>query len=372
MKTEGVSYSLPIEVLPDAYAYHQVITDNYERPVDYIYVDVNPAYARMIGLEKRELVGRRVTEVLSMLKDDEFDWVGVYGNVALTGEGIRFEHYFEPLNCWYEITVYSDQPGYFGTIYHEITEKKAAEDEISELISKLEAELGRNSFELESTRKELGVFTSSISQNLKPSLNSIIELCRVLRDEYAFMLDDRARDHIYNICQSAFSLSGLLEALSKFSMVNSCELNYEPVELSVMIRAYLKQLHDKEPHRKVELLVEPNQVVRGDTALLRMAIGEILENAWKFSSGKELAKIEFGFMEKDDQLVYYVRDNGIGFSPQDSDLLFTPFQSLHQESGLDGKGMGLNIASRIIARHGGEIWADGEPGEFAFIYFTLQ
>jgi PAS domain S-box-containing protein len=117
-------YRLLFENLPDAFAYHQLITDSDGSPEDFVFLDVNTAFMEMFGLAKERVMGKNITEVYSDIKESSFDWIGTFGKVALTGGNIRFEYYYEPLRRWYEITVYRDAPGYFAVIFRDITENK--------------------------------------------------------------------------------------------------------------------------------------------------------------------------------------------------------------------------------------------------------
>ncbi len=132
MARDNHKYSLPIEYLPEAFAYHQVITDDDGKPVDYIFLEVNPAFEEMTGLKRKEVVGKKVTEVLPGIEKGNFDWIGTYGQVAFSGKPARFESYSEPLGRWYEVSVYSDKPGFFGTIFYDITDTKKMEQELFE------------------------------------------------------------------------------------------------------------------------------------------------------------------------------------------------------------------------------------------------
>jgi light-regulated signal transduction histidine kinase (bacteriophytochrome) len=146
---------------------------------------------------------------------------------------------------------------------------------------------------------------------------------------------------------------------------------HEEVNLSGLARSYLEKLRYAEPNRQVETVITPDLVVRGDFKLLSIVLENLLENAWKFSVNAEKARIECGSILKDGRTVYFVKDNGAGFDQQHAAEIFDPFKKLHNEVDYPGIGIGLNIAYRIIIRHGGEIWAEGETGKGACFYFTL-
>ena len=141
MTSEQHKFRMLVEHLPDAFAYHRIITDDDGKPVDYVFIDVNPAFEKMTGLEKNQIIGKNVTEVLPSIKANEFDWIGTYGRVALSGESIRFEQYAESLSRWYEITAYSDEVGCFACVFRDITKSKQAEQKTREAHNRLLAVL---------------------------------------------------------------------------------------------------------------------------------------------------------------------------------------------------------------------------------------
>ncbi len=132
MKIEGGHYSIPAEVVMDAYAYHQLVVDGAGAPVDYIFLEVNPAFETMIGRSRDEIIGKPATEVFPELNEGAFDWIGIYGRVALTGKSLRFAHHFAALDLWCEVTAYSDRSGYFGAIYRDFSERYKTEKALLE------------------------------------------------------------------------------------------------------------------------------------------------------------------------------------------------------------------------------------------------
>jgi len=163
----------------------------------------------------------------------------------------------------------------------------------------------------------------------------------------------------------------LIDALLALSRVSRMELQRETVNLSRMADAAIKQLRMGQPDRIVEFVSQDDVIAEGDPALLRAVFDNLLGNAWKFTGGREVAKIAFGTTEKDGAVAYYVKDNGAGFDMAYAAKLFIPFQRLHQASEFAGTGIGLATVQRIARRHGGEIWAEGIVGRGATFYFTL-
>ncbi len=190
-------------------------------------------------------------------------------------------------------------------------------------------------------------------------------------EDYADLLDSQGKDYLQRISNSSQHMGELIDDLLKLSRVSQQQISREPVELSVLVNIYLKELQAGVPDRPVETAISTGLVVEGDTALLRIALENLLNNAWKFSAGKNPARIEFGNEVQRGKEVFYIRDNGNGFDMKHAEKLFAAFQRLHDAKTYPGTGIGLSIVSRIIKRHGGEIWAEGEEGKGACFYFTL-
>jgi PAS domain S-box-containing protein len=676
MAPENDSYRFLIENMPDAFAYHQIVTADDGTAVDYIFLKVNQAFEEMTGLKRDIIIGKKVTDVLPGIEKSEFDWIGIYGKVALSGEPVRFESFSEPLGRWYDVSAYSDKPEYFATVFRDftesknsemetkkhqremteiknigllasstidletvlnsilksttnlinasvgmifvkdlnsdlimwgashglsedfvnefkvkpihlgegltgiiaqtgesiyiqrdssydprvmrsviekeglnsflgvpifaedkiigvmniltripdilnendvnivsaiasqvglairnaqlyenqnkanadlliseekfrqvaesigevfwlrsadnskmlyinpayemvwgrtvqslydnpqtfmdatydadkpavfaefekyvnggkfdleyrlvrpggdirwvraqsfpvlnedgtvirhtgiavdITELKQAEEEIRKLNEELEERVRNRTAQLEAANRELDAFAYSTSHDLRGPLNRISGFSKALLEDYTDQLDYQGKDYLQRISNSSQHLGELVDDLLKLSRVSQQQINREPVEISVLVNIYLKELQAREPDRQVEAAITPGLVVEGDTALLRIALENLLNNAWKFSAGKNPARIEFGSKVQEGKEVFYIRDNGTGFDMKHAEKLFTAFQRLHDAKTYPGTGIGLSIVSRIIKRHGGEIWARGEEGMGACFYFT--
>jgi light-regulated signal transduction histidine kinase (bacteriophytochrome) len=155
------------------------------------------------------------------------------------------------------------------------------------------------------------------------------------------------------------------------SRVTRADLRDQDVDLSALAALILSRLQESEPDRKVETKIRPGVMVRGDGQLLRIALENLLENAWKFTSKQAEARIEFGVTQAAGEPTYFVRDNGAGFDMTYADRLFGPFQRLHPQGEFTGSGIGLATVQRIVHRHGGQVWAEGLVGQGATFQFTL-
>jgi light-regulated signal transduction histidine kinase (bacteriophytochrome) len=166
-------------------------------------------------------------------------------------------------------------------------------------------------------------------------------------------------------------MSRLIDELLKLSRVTRLEMHTEDVNLSEITGRIVRELAETQPQRQVEFVIAPGITARGDSQLLQILLRNLLENAWKFTSKNPLTRIEFGLKVYNEEKVYYIKDNGVGFDMKYASRLFQPFQRLHRESDFSGTGIGLATAQRIVHRHGGRIWAEAEIGKGATFYFTI-
>ena len=237
---------------------------------------------------------------------------------------------------------------------------------------KVEEELRQRSSELEASNKELEAFSYSVSHDLRAPLRSMAGFSSALLEDYADNLDEQGKQYLKKIQDSSELMGQLMDGLLKLSRVTRKDLSYENVNLSDMAKMVLAELEKSEPKREVQVKIAPDIIVYGDRNLLRLAIENLLSNAWKFSSKVAEPQIEMGMVDHDGKKAYFVRDNGVGFDMIYANKLFQPFQRLHMASDFPGTGIGLATVQRVVRRHGGEIWVDAKVGEGTTFYFTLN
>ena len=219
---------------------------------------------------------------------------------------------------------------------------------------------------------EQAAFAYTISHDLRAPIRVIEGFGRILKEDYGGTLDRVGRDHLDRMMAAAARMNHMIDALLSLSQLSTRPLASQPVNLSQLAQWVIDDLQRAAPERQVRVQIEPGMAVQGDPTLLRMALDNLLGNAWKYSARAAQADIAFDCQVQDGRPVYRVRDNGAGFDMRFADRLFGVFQRLHSSSDFPGTGVGLASVQRIIRRHGGEVWAEGEVGQGACFYFTLK
>jgi light-regulated signal transduction histidine kinase (bacteriophytochrome) len=225
--------------------------------------------------------------------------------------------------------------------------------------------------ELERKNKELEAFSYSVSHDLRAPLRSIDGFSQVLLEDYADKLDESAQGYLGRIRAATQRMAELIDDLLLLSRVSRAELTREHLSLSELARAVADELKRREPDRRIAFSADEGLFAQADGRLMRVVLENLLGNAWKFTGKTDVARIGFGALEKDELEIFFVRDNGAGFDMAHAQKLFSAFQRLHSEAEFPGTGIGLATVARIVERHGGRIWAEGEVGKGATIYFTL-
>jgi signal transduction histidine kinase len=231
-------------------------------------------------------------------------------------------------------------------------------------------ELASLNKDLQSANRELDAFSYSVSHDLRAPLRTINGFSRALAEDYAGRLDVRGNDYIDRICAGVSRMTALIDDLLGLARISRATMNAGLVAMSALAAAIVADLRAAHPGRSVTAAIDEGLVASGDRALINVVLVNLLGNAWKFTSQREEARVEFG-REPADEPTFFVRDNGAGFDMAYAARLFAPFQRLHGASEFEGTGIGLATVQRVIARHGGRIWADAAVGRGATFFFSL-
>jgi PAS domain S-box-containing protein len=253
----------------------------------------------------------------------------------------------------------------------DISRRVEAEAEVRRLNAELEARVVQRTAELETSNRELEAFAYSVSHDLRAPLRGIDGFSLALLEDYGEGLDSRARDYLERIRASAQRMGGLIDDLLTLSRVSRAILRRERVDLTALVRRIARELAEGDPERRVAFEVADGLTAHADRSLLEVVLRNLLGNAWKFTSRRREAHIEVATAEREGRRWFVVRDDGVGFDMQYVGKLFHAFQRLHSPAEYEGAGVGLATVQRVVARHGGKLFAEGEVDAGASFYFTL-
>ena len=246
-----------------------------------------------------------------------------------------------------------------------------SQTEIQRMNADLEARVAERTRQLEAANRELEAFAYAVSHDLRAPLRSLSGFSQILRESASTELDEKSLHYLGRIHESSQRMSSLIEDLLKLSRITRAEFSVREGNLAQIANDAAAAIRERQPERHVELKVAPDMPIIGDLRLLRIAMDNLLDNAWKYSALTDRPCIEVGSENRNGETAYFVRDNGVGFDMQYAGKLFAPFQRLHSDAQFQGTGIGLVTVQRIIARHGGRIWVEAALNAGATFYFTL-
>lgn len=382
--------------MTEGFALGEALFDETGTPTDFTFLEINDAFEQQSGLERADVVGKPITQVLPQL---ERSWIDRYGSVARTGQSIRFDSYNRDTNRHYDVFCYCPVAGRFAILFRDISVEKRASDalqESMERIQKLNQDLALHAEELAAANQELEAFSYSISHDLRTPLSSVEGFSKLLLEEYADKLDPTAQNYARLVHANARHAIELISGLLSFSRYSRQPLNKRPVQMKELVNQALVLLCPEKDAGAMEISVGDLPPCEGDPVLLEQVWVNLIGNAIKYSRKRLSPRIEVGSKVSEFQsytaakpkalkprseaetprsgqgeTIYYVRDNGVGFDMANAQHLFGVFQRLHDSDEYEGSGVGLAIVQRIVQRHGGRIWAEAAADQGATFYFTL-
>jgi PAS domain S-box-containing protein len=335
---------------------------------------INQKFCEIVGYTEEELKGLTVLDIthphdveashkhLQLLLD------GKLGSYSLEKRYIRKDGSTVWVNL--NVSVVSDPAGmhrYLVGVIEDITARKRAEEEVEVL----NTDLAARAAELEAINMELEAFSHTVSHDLRTHLSNIGGYSQVVLELCAERLDEQCTGYLKEIFRGTERMNQLIGTILNFSRLTRGGMEREAVNLSEMAKEIAAEMRLKQPEREVKFTFAEGVMVNGDPKLLRVVMENLLGNAWKYTSRQKAGVIEFGAVEVEGKRACFVRDNGIGFGMANSGKLFTPFQRLPGADEFKGHGIGLATVQRIIRRHGGRVWAEGEAGKGATFFFLL-
>jgi PAS domain S-box-containing protein len=345
---------------------------------DRTHIFVNEAYCRYFGLKWDDIIGRKfspnippedqqkVQEHFRSLTPDQ-PFATIEHRIVMPNGEMRWQQ-------WNDRAIFDleNKLVEYQSVGRDITPRVQAEEELKKLYNELEQRVTERTSELEAANRELESFSYSVSHDLRAPLRAIDGYSRILLEEHPEQLTSEDRRYLELVRKSAQQMALLIDALLNFSRVGRIDLNRMPLSPAIIAHEAMADLTDEMKGRQVEVTIEDLPSCNADPSMLRRVFYNLLSNALKFTRQNDHAMVRVGFRSDQNQTVYFVRDNGVGFDMKYVDKLFKVFQRLHSSREYEGTGVGLAIVQRIIQRHGGRIWVESEPGKGTTFFFTLD
>lgn len=337
---------------------------------DWRYIYVNNSMAKHGKYTKEELIGSTVMERYPGIEKTEI--YKVYQRCFNERVAIHLENEFifpDGDVAWFELSFLPVPEGIF-ILSIDITERKKAEDRIKKMNIELEKRVQKRTAELKKANEELEAFSYSVSHDLRAPLRAIVGFSAILEEEYSSKLDDEAKRITGVIRSNTVKMGSLIDDLLTFSRMGRHELVKNNVNSSAMVKEIINGMQSNDTTR-VEWVIHPMKDILADVNMIRQVWINLISNAVKYSGNSPHPKIQLGSFEHENKTVFFIEDNGVGFDQKYENKLFKVFQRLHGSDEFEGTGIGLAIVEKIIAKHGGTVWAEAELNKGASFYFSL-
>jgi len=354
-KSEEKYHSL-YSSMNEGLALHEIIYNTNNNPLDYIIYDVNPAYERILGLNRNEVLGKKASEIYGTGSPPYMD---IYASVVESRQSTQFETYFKPMKKYLQISVISLENGKFATVFEDITKRRNDEKE-----------LNRTMNELKCSNKELQQFAYASSHDLQEPLRMVSSFSQLLERRYKNRLDEDADEFIEFIVEGAQRMKNLIDDLLIYSRVTKNKKEYKDVDLEEVLKIILSNFSVSIKEQHVTITHNTLPTIFADSSQMGQVFENLIGNAIKFH-GKDDPKIHVSVQENQNEWTFAVKDNGIGIKKKHQKQIFEVFKRLHTRKEYPGTSIGLSICQKIIERHRGKLWVDSNPNTGTTFYFTI-
>jgi PAS domain S-box-containing protein len=343
--------------MTEGFALHEIILNQEGKPVDYRFLDINPAFEELTGLKKEDVIGKLKSQVIP---DDNVDWVKIYGDVAIKGESIQFDSYSATLDRHYDILSFSPAQNQFAVLFTDITERKNVEKKLQDTMENLML-----------TNSELEQFTYVAAHDLQEPLRMIACFLQLLQKRYGNKLDKDADDFIEYAVDGAARMYELINDLLTYSRLNNRVIEFSDVDMNHILGMVKHNLEILIRENDAVITSDKLPVVKADEVQMVQLLQNLIANSIKFR-GNKTPHIHITAEKLDSKWLFSFEDNGIGIKPEYRERIFKIFQRLHGPEKYDGTGIGLAISKRIVERHGGTICLVSKEDEGSKFNFTIR
>jgi len=356
LKSETCYRSL-FNKMTEGFALHELVVNEDGEPIDYRFLDMNPAFEELTGLKREEVLGKLKSEVIP---EDNVDWVKIYGKVALTGESIHFDAYSKALKQHFDVLAFSPAPSQFAVLFTDITERKMVENELKEAMKNLQL-----------SNTELEQFAYVASHDLKEPLRMITSFLQLLQKRYGNKLDKDADDFIGFAVDGAARMHELINDLLTYSRVNKRIIELVDVDMNEVLEDVKINLEILIKENDAVITNDPLPIVKADETQMVELLHNLISNSIRYKSSKT-PYIHISAEKDGSKWLISAEDNGIGIEPEYKERISKIFQRLHGMEKYDGTGIGLAISKRIVEMHDGMIWIDSERTDGTKFNFTIR
>ena len=369
LRESETRYRSLFESIDEGFCVIEVLFDEHDAPVDYRFLEINPAFEKHTGMAGA--LGKTMRE---MIPNHDAHWFEIYGQVARTGQAVRFENYSVTLQRWFDVhasRLGRPEERKVALLFNNITERKRAQAQLRDHAEKLEETVANRTAELREANAELEAFGYSLSHDMRGPLRAILSFTQFVMEDGSPGLSPTARSYLEKVSSAAHRLDRLILDVLDFSRLTRTQANLGPVDLEKLVRDIIHERPELQPPAAEVRIEGPLPAVRGDEASLTQCLTNLLGNAVKFVPRGATPQVRVYCEPKGDQVRLWVEDNGIGIEQQAQSRVFDLFQRGRQSNEYEGTGLGLAIVRKAAGRMGGTVGVDSELGKGSRFWLQL-